>query len=92
MNMKVKEFSRAKIERRLRQICGKPSPTKRLILVLVVCVKLAAINIYFLFSSVYSIGKNDAQKELLQIEHIEGLQIQQNDSINRLKQRLYEFE
>jgi len=92
MKMKVKEFSKSKIEFYLRRICGRPSPTKRLVIVLLVCVKLAAINIYFLFSSVYSIGKNDAQKDLLQIEHIEGLKIPRNDSINLLKQKLYEFE
>jgi len=92
MKMKVKEFSKSKIEQSLRRICGRPSPTKRLVIVLLVCVKLAAINIYFLFSSVYSIGKNDAQKDLLQIEHIEGLKIPRNDSINLLKQKLYEFE
>ena len=60
-------------------------------MVLVVCVLLAAINIYFLFNSVYNIGKNDANKELLKIEHIEGIKMPKNDSINLLKQKLYEY-
>jgi len=70
------------LETRLKRLCGRPSPTKRLIIVLVVCVVFAAANIYFVVSSIYSIGKNDAKKELLQIEHIEGITIPKNDSIN----------
>jgi len=59
-----------KIEKRLRQF----SPAIRLVTVLIVVVILAAINIYFLFSTIRGIAKNDAQKDLMKIRHI-------NDSI-----------
>lgn len=77
---------------KVKQLCGRPSPTKRLIAVLFVCLLFAAINVYFVFSSIYNIGKSDAQRELPQIEHIEGVKIHKNDSINLLKHKLYEFE
>jgi len=80
-----------KTEHRLRQLCGRPSPAKRLVMVLVVCAVFAVINVYFLFSSVYNIGKNDAKKELLQMEHIEGLKIPKKDSINFKQMYQYEY-
>ena len=90
MNKVVKINIKGEIETRLRRWCGKPSPTKRLIVVLVVCVVLAAANIYFVVSSIYAIGKNSVKKDFLNIQHIENLKIQGNDSINFLKQIKYE--
>jgi len=90
--MNIKELNR-KAESRLRQICGKPSPTKRLVMVLVVCVVFAAANIYFVVSSIYAIGKSNAKKEFLQIEHIESIKAPTNnkDSINFLNQIINEY-
>ena len=90
MNKDVKNSFINEIDKRLKRLCGKPSPTKRLIIVLVVGVVLAAANIYFVVSSIHTIGKNDAKKEFLKIQHIEGLKIPGNDSINFLKQKMYE--
>ena len=84
MIKKIKEF--------LKQICEKPSPKKRLAIVIVVCLALAAIDISILLSSVRNIGKNDAQKKLMKLEHIDGIKIPKNDSINFLKQKMYEYE
>ena len=83
-----KEF----LTKKVRLLCGRPSPMKRLIMVLAACVLFAAINVYFVISSIYNMGKSDARKELPQIEHIEGVKIHKNDSINLLKHKLYEFE
>jgi len=96
MKQKIKELltpvSR-KTENRLRQLCGKPTPAKRLVMVLVAFFMLAAFNIYFLFSSVKNIGKNEVKKELMKLEHIEGIKLPNNDSINNLlKQKMYEYE
>jgi hypothetical protein len=76
MNMKriINEYQQI-MEHRLKRICGKPSPMKRLVFVIVVCVVLAVANIWFLVSSVYNIGKNDAEKELMKMQHIEGLEL-----------------
>ena len=90
MSKVVKINIKGEIETHLKRLCGKPSPTKRLIVVIVVGVVLAAANIYFVVSSIYAIGKNSAKKEFLEIEHIESVKIPGNDSINFLKQIMYE--
>ena len=88
MKTKITEFLTPawhNTDSRIRQLCGRPSPAKRLVMVLVICAALAVINVYFLFSSVYNIGKNDAHKELIKIEHIERLNLKGNDSIQSIK-------
>jgi hypothetical protein len=75
----------------LRRLCGKPSPTKRLITVLALAVGLGGANIYLVVSSIYNIGKRDGQKEYMKIEHIKQLELKHsNDSINQLNKQLYE--
>ncbi|MDR1895417.1 MAG: TraL conjugative transposon family protein [Prevotellaceae bacterium] len=78
----------------LRWLCGKPSPLKRLITVLVLAVGLGGANIYLVVSSIYNMGKNDARKAFLELQHIESLELpQKNDSINyKLKSKEYEYE
>jgi hypothetical protein len=79
MKMKINEFQTkawCKIEHRLKRICGRPSPMKRLVTVLVIGVVLAFVNVWFLISSIYNIGKNDAEKELMNLQHIERLELQ----------------
>ncbi|KAA6304665.1 hypothetical protein EZS27_043688, partial [termite gut metagenome] len=76
----------------LRRLCLCPSPAKRLVTVLVLAVVLGGANIYFVVSSIYNIGKRDAQKEFLEVEHIKELELptHSNDSINQLKKQMYE--
>jgi len=88
MKRKINEFmaqSWCEIENRLKHLCRRPSPAKRLVVVLAAFVMLAAVNIWFVASSIYSIGKNDAQKEFIRLQHIETLELQKKDSINNLK-------
>jgi hypothetical protein len=62
-------------EKRLKRLCGRPSPVKRLVAVLVTGGLFAAANIYFVVSSIYQIGKNDTENELLKMQHIERLEL-----------------
>ena len=90
MRSKIIEFqakARHKIERRLKRLCGKPSPAKRLMAVLFIGVTLAAANVYFLVSSIYSIGKNDAEKELIKVQHIETLELRR-DTIKNVELKI----
>ena len=64
-------LAKQKTEYRLRRLCGKPSPIKRLIIVLLLSLFFAVVNVWFFVSTVYNIGKKDAQKEMLKLEHIE---------------------
>jgi hypothetical protein len=78
------------IEYGLRLLCGRPSPMKRFIAVLVIGGALAAANLYFVVSSIYSIGKRDAEREFLRLQHIESLKLQ-SDSINNSNSKSYEY-
>ncbi|GHT41995.1 hypothetical protein FACS189437_09560 [Bacteroidia bacterium] len=97
MRKKIKEFlinAWDEIEYRLRLLCGKPTPMKRFVMVLIIGGALALANIYFVVSSIYNMGVNDAKKQFLEVQHIETLKLQQSkkDSINILNQKEYEYE
>ncbi|MDR0541176.1 MAG: TraL conjugative transposon family protein [Dysgonamonadaceae bacterium] len=75
------------IEYGLRMMCGKPTPVKRFITVLIVGEILTAVNIYFVASSIYNMGVHDAKKQFLEVRHIETLKLPktENDSIKSIK-------
>jgi len=80
------------VEYRLRLLCGRPTPVKRLITVLIIGMALMAANIWFVVSSIYNIGRGDAQTELMKMQHIEMLRLQyQKDSVNHIN-RWYEYD
>jgi hypothetical protein len=64
---------------RLRRLCGRPTPMKRLVAVFLCGGILAAANIYIVVASVYEIGRRDAEKEWMQLP-------QHNDSIRLIEQ------
>jgi hypothetical protein len=78
----------------LKCLCGRPSPMKRFIAVLTVGGVLAVANICFVASSIYSMGKRDAEKEFPKVEHIKRLDWQpvNSDSINNQLNKKYEYE
>ena len=91
MDMIKKQVNRFRdwIEDGLRRVCGGLSPNVRVITILAFCVIFGSLSIYMTVSSIYHIGKRDA--ELMHIEHIKQLELQHsNDSINLLKQKVYE--
>jgi hypothetical protein len=99
----MKEFlmnARDETGYRLRMLCGKPSPMKRFIIVLVAGGALAAANIYFVVSGIYNMGKSDAEHAFLELRHIEPPELpHKNDSIKsiedyklKLKNQGYEYE
>lgn len=85
--MKVKKNCIEKVQDwaddKLRQMCGRITPGKRLTVILLMFVFFGGMSIYITVSSIYNIGKRDGQR--LQIENIRQLPLQQtNDSINPL--------
>jgi len=74
-----------RLRSRLKQLCGRPSPAKRLISVLLVCVALAAANIYFLICAFSGVGKNNTGRELMKLEHIEPFELHRKESIHHLE-------
>lgn len=71
------------VDDKLRRMCERITPGKRLAVILLMFVFFGGMSIYITVSSIYNIGKRDGQR--LQIEHIRQLPLQQaNDSINPL--------
>jgi hypothetical protein len=84
LRMKIKQFvteAWSEIRYGLKCLCGQATPVRRFVAVLTVCCVLAVANIYSVISSVYGIGKRDAKKEFLRLQHIESLKLQSRDSI-----------
>ena len=67
---------------RLRRMCGRITPGKRLAVILVMFFFFGGLSIYITVSSIYNIGKRDGQR--LQIEHINQYPLHDSDSINLL--------
>lgn len=67
---------------RLRRMCGRITPGKRLVVILVMFFLFGGLSIYITVSSIYNIGKRDGRR--LQIEHIKQLPLQGNDTINSI--------
>ena len=67
---------------RLCRMCGRITPGKRLVVILVMFFLFGGLSIYITVSSIYNIGKRDGRR--LQIEHIKQLPLQGNDTINSI--------
>jgi hypothetical protein len=75
----------------LRRMCGELTPEKRLITILAMCVIFGIGSIYMTVSSIYNIGKRDAEQKYLELEHIKRLELQySNYSIKQLNRKEYE--
>lgn len=67
---------------RLRRMCGRITPGKRLAVILVMFFFFGGLSIYLTVSSIYNIGKRDGRR--MQIEHIKQYPLHDSDSINLL--------
>jgi hypothetical protein len=66
----------------LRAVCGRPSPTKRLVIVLIIGGVLSVVSVSALVRAIYDIGKRDAQRQFMEVQHIEQLKLKPSgDSI-----------
>ena len=77
-------------DERLRRMCGRITPGKRLAVILVMFFLFGGLSVYITVSSSSHIGKRDGQR--LQIEHIRQLPLHGNDttkSINPLNRPQY---
>lgn len=71
------------VDDNLRRLCGRITPEKRLAVILTMFVVFGFGSIYIFVSAIYNIGKNEGQR--IEIEHIQMLEVQKQDSINQLK-------
>lgn len=68
---------------RLRRLCGRITPGKRLAVLLTMFLFFGIASVYIFVSAIYDIGKNEGRR--IEIEHIRMLKLQRKDSINQLK-------
>lgn len=65
-------------DEKLRRLCGRITPDRRVVIILVMFVLFGGLSVYMTVASIYNIGKSDGRE--LGIEHINRLQLK-NDSI-----------
>lgn len=65
---------------RLRRLCGRITPEKRLAVILTMFLFFSIASVYIFVSGIYNIGKNEGRR--IEIEHIRLLELQRRDSIN----------
>lgn len=70
------------VDDRLRRLCGRITPGKRLAVLLTMFLFFGISLVYIFVSAIYDIGKNEGQR--IEIEHIRMLELQKKDSINQL--------
>jgi hypothetical protein len=79
-----------RIDYGIRWVCYGISPAGRLIIILTFFLLYGILAVCVTVSSIYNMGKSDAEKEFIELQHIETLKLQ-NDSINILNQKEYEY-
>jgi hypothetical protein len=77
----------------MRGLCYGMSPSARIITVLTLFTSFVIINMYITYRGISSIFEGNSKENLMEIKHIESLEIPHNDTINnQLKQNFYEYE
>lgn len=79
---KDKTGFRDRLEDMLRSACGRLTPDKRLIIVITFIIVGSIGSIYLTVKSIYNMGKNSAERDFMEIKHIEMLELPDNDSNN----------
>lgn len=70
-------------DEKLRRLCGRITPEKRLAVILTMFLFFGIASVYIFVSGIYAIGRNEGRR--IEIEHIRLLELQRKDSINQLK-------
>jgi hypothetical protein len=77
-----------RIDYGIRWACYGISPAGRLIIILTFFLLYGILAVYVTVSSIYHIGKSDAEKEFIEMQHIESIK---NYEL-RIKNKEYEYE
>ena len=67
MFVRIKET----VAEKLRGLCAGLSPEKRMLTVIVLAVLFALGNFYLIFRAIYDIGREDVQRDIIEIPPIE---------------------
>ena len=69
-------------DEKLRRLCGRITPGKRLAVLLTMFHYFSIASVYIFVSGMYNMGRNEGRR--IEIEHIKLLELQRKDSMNLL--------
>lgn len=75
MRERIKELG-YRIEDKLKDLCGEITPDKRLTVIIIMLLLFTIRNLYFTFTSISNWGREQERKEQLKIEHMKGLELE----------------
>lgn len=75
----------------LRGMCGRLTPEKRVIAIVVMAVVFAVINFYMIFSAIYNIGREDAGRDVIEITPLSIPDIIPADTLSGKTRQMEEF-
>ena len=88
MFVKIKES----VEEKLRKLCSGLSPEKRMLTVIVLAVLFALGNFYLIFRAIYDIGREDVQRDIIEIAPLDIPDIVPADTLpDKRVQEMEEF-
>lgn len=85
------EFLQNKVERGVDWLYYSMPAAMRVIVVLLMCVSMGIASMIITINAIYRMGKNDAKKELFEMEHIKNLPLKNDTVSNRTYQKLEEL-
>lgn len=83
--------SRDFLDDRLRRMCGRLTPEKRVIAIVVMVVVFAVINFYMIFSAIYNIGRENARREIIEITPPSIPDMVPSDTLSEKTRKMEEF-
>jgi hypothetical protein len=85
MAKKLLSGLRNRMKQRIIQACTSLSRDARVLITLILFLGLGGGSVFITIRSIYNIGRKNAEKEFMEIEHIKRLELQQKDSLNTFK-------
>lgn len=85
MRKKLEQF-REWCDYGLRRVCGRMTPARRLVIILLLLAIFGAVNLYITIRAIYGIGREDARRELMETGPEPGKN-QHPDNFNPLKDK-----
>jgi hypothetical protein len=73
------------MKQRIIQTCTSLSRDARVLITLILFLGLGGGSIFITIRSIYNIGRKNAEKEFMEVEHIKRLELEQKDSLNTFK-------
>lgn len=64
------------LEDKLKDLCGEITPDKRLTVIVIMLLFFTILNLYFTFTAISNLGREQERRDQLKIEHIKQLELE----------------